>query len=244
MNRGIFVTGTDTGVGKTVVTAALAGALRRRGTNAGVMKAVQTGALRAADGAWISPDGRFLAATAGVDDPPELVCPVCLELPLAPAVAAALSGDEVPIGRIMAAFEELCRRHDLVLVEGAGGLAVPIRSGYLMSDLARDLGLPLLIVARPGLGTLNHTALTVHFARSAGLRVLGVVFGAMPPPEEQDAPMRSNAAAIEAVAGVPVLGFVPRVAGVDVDAGSGIAAAAAAIPDELVEALLAALKVE
>lgn len=210
--RGLFVTGTDTGVGKTVVTAALAAALRRRGLDAGVMKPVQTGAEER-DGNLYAPDAAFLQAVSGVEDPPEWICPVRLRAPLAPSVAAELEGTEVSLTAIQEAYAQLAARHALILVEGAGGICVPLRNDYLMSDLARDLDLPVLVVARPSLGTINHTVLTVQYARSAGLQVVGVLINNYP--AEPGLAERTSPAVIERLAGVPVLGCVPADAGVD-----------------------------
>src|SRR5439155_10175760 len=135
------------------------------GLNVGVIKPVLRGAVRTAAG-LVAPDPRFLAAVAGVDGPMELVCPVRLEAPVAPAVAAELEGSAVRIPTILDAYQQLALRHAALIVEGAGGISVPLTETYLMSDLARDMGLPVLIVARPSLGTINHTVLTVHFARA------------------------------------------------------------------------------
>jgi dethiobiotin synthetase len=214
--KGLFVTGTDTGVGKTAVTAALAGALRRRGIDAGVMKPIQTGAIRSSGG-LIAPDARFLAAAAGVIDPPDLICPCRLETPLAPAVAAKLEDREVSLASVLAAYHELLDRHGFLLVEGAGGICVPISGTYLMSDLARDMGLPLLVVARPSLGTINHSVLTAHFARAAGLEVLGVVIGNYP--KVPDLAERTSPVEIERLTGVPVLGIFNHEPSVDVEGG-------------------------
>lgn len=213
--KGVFVTGTDTGVGKTVVAAALARALRQHSINAGVMKPVQTGALRTPDG-LIATDARFLAAAAGIMDPPDLVCPVRLELPLAPSVAARLEGREINVPAMMNAYHELRQRHDWLIVEGAGGLAVPIAGEYLMRDLAREMSLPLLVVARPGLGTINHTLLTVEFARASGIEVLGVVINDYPC--VPDLAERTNPEAIAWLVDVPV-DVIDHDPGVDPGAG-------------------------
>lgn len=170
----IFVTGTDTGVGKTVVAAGLAAALRRRGVDVGVMKPVATGARRLR-GRLVSDDAEILRRAADSDDPPELVNPVCLEPPLSPNVAARLSRRVVDLGRVQKAFRTLQSRHDVIVVEGIGGLLVPIRDGCTVADLARRFRLPLLVVAGPALGTLNHSALTVAAARRHRLRLRGVV---------------------------------------------------------------------
>lgn len=205
---GLFITGTDTGVGKTVVTGGLAAVLRARGVDTGVMKPIQTGAEQKGT-RWISPDAEILVQMSGVEDADELVCPVRLEAPLAPLIAARISGGEVDLNEVMGAFQALRRRHDRLLVEGAGGLAVPIRKGYLMSDLALEMALPVLIVARPSLGTLNHTFLTVEHARVRGLTVVGIVVNGYP--TEPDLAERTNPAALEEITGVPVLACLPQV---------------------------------
>lgn len=168
--RGLFVTGTDTGVGKTFVTCALARALREAGVDVGVMKPIETGVP--AEG---PEDARALRAAAGVEDPLELICPVRFALPASPEAAARAEGRAIPLGAIREAHEELARRHEFLLVEGAGGLLVPIDAGTDMADLARMLGLPLLVVARGALGTVNHTRLTLEAAEGRRLAVLGVV---------------------------------------------------------------------
>ncbi len=226
---GLFITGTDTGVGKTVVTAALAAALRRRGIDTGVMKPFQSGepperpgqlsgdALTLARAAWLiqSRGGEGKGPDAGTpSDLAELICPYNLRQPLAPRPAAEIEGLEIDLARVIAAHTELRRRHDLMLVEGAGGLTVPIKRGYLMADLAYDLGLPLLVVARAGLGTINHTVLTVEYARRRGLEVIGVILNgynqALPCLAE-----RTNPPLVEELARVPVLGLMPYLEGIN-----------------------------
>lgn len=216
LGQGVFITGTDTGVGKTVVAAALAGALRRQGVAAGVMKPFQTGATRQENG-WFAPDAHFLAATAGIDDPMELICPVVLEAPLAPSVAAALAGRYVRVSDALPAYHELCRRHSFVVVEGAGGLGVPIEGRATMRDLAAAMQLPVLIVARPNLGTLNHTLLTVEYARAGGLNVAGIVLSNYP--AEPGLAEQTNPDVVQALTGVPVLGLIPHDPEIDTERG-------------------------
>lgn len=168
--RGLFVTGTDTGVGKTFVTTALARALRTAGVDVGVMKPIETGVP--AEG---PEDGRALRRAAGVDDPLELVCPVRFALPASPEAAARAEQRSVPRAVIHDAYQTLARRHAFLLVEGAGGLLVPIDAETDMADLARAFGLPLLLVARTNLGTVNHTRLSLEAAERRGLEVFGVV---------------------------------------------------------------------
>jgi dethiobiotin synthetase len=177
MKRGLFVTGTDTGVGKTVVGCFLAEALRGRGVDVGVMKPIETG---------VGPQGPLdaiaLRESAEVDDPLDLVCPQRFELPAAPSVAAAREGREVDRDSIRRAFLALRERHAFLLVEGAGGLLVPITTDYAMVDLIGELGLPVLVVARGSLGTVNHTLLTLEAIERRGLPLAGVVVSHGPLP--------------------------------------------------------------
>lgn len=168
--RGLFVTGTDTGVGKTRVACALVAALRARGRAVGVLKPSETGV--GADGPL---DALALWRAAGLEVPIEAVCPQPFALPAAPAVAAAAEGRALDRAAIRRAFDALAARHEIVVVEGAGGLLVPLDDETTMAGLARELGLPLLVVARAALGTINHTLLTLEAARARGLPVAGVV---------------------------------------------------------------------
>jgi dethiobiotin synthetase len=193
IGRGYFVTATDTGVGKTFVTAALAASLRARGRDVAVFKPVQSGA--AAD----DPSGD--AVLLGAD------CVYAFSAPLAPLVAARAGGRTIELEPILARAGELAREHDLLLVEGAGGLLVPLADDLDLADLAAALGLPLVIVARAGLGTVNHTLLTIEAARTRGLDVAGVVLNG-----KGDESTAENAALIEERSGVRVLAQVPRLA--------------------------------
>ena len=174
---GIFVTGTDTGVGKTVATAALGLALRAAGVDVGVMKPIETGAPLV-EGRRVGEDAAALRRLLAPGDPIEDVNPYALALPAAPCAAAKREGVSIDLNVIRAAFERLAARHDVVLVEGAGGLLVPIDEKTTMADLALALALPLVVVARQRLGTINHTLLTLREAGRQGLRVLGVVLNA------------------------------------------------------------------
>jgi dethiobiotin synthetase len=208
--RGVFVTGTDTDVGKTWVAAGLTAALRRRGVAAVYFKPIQSGCPEEA-GRLIPTDARFARELAGLDEPLELLSPMTLRLPLAPGVAAAREGVRVDLNLVAAAVAELAGRYEFFVAEGAGGLYVPlIDTSFLVLDLARWLGLPLLVVARPGLGTINHTALTVAAARQAGLAVAGVIINRYP--AKPSLAQETNPAVMAALTGVPILGLVPEVA--------------------------------
>lgn len=209
--RGLFVTGTDTGVGKTVITAALASTLHEAGRDPAVVKPLQSGHRRD-DPAG---DAATLRRLGALDQPLDEITPWAFTAPLAPAVAAALEGRRVALADVTAHVAAVAAGHELVLVEGAGGLLVPAGEGWTILDLAQALGLPLLVVARPGLGTVNHTALTVRVARQAGLTVAGVILnGAVAAGDESSA---RNAGLIRDLAEVPVLGSTPLLEG-DLDA--------------------------
>jgi dethiobiotin synthetase len=218
---GIFVTGTDTGVGKTVVTAALADALRRRNLRVGVMKPVETGCIREED-RLVPRDALRLLEASGSSASLDLVNPYALAQPLAPALAAEVAGIHIDPGRILSCYRQLAAEHDVMLVEGAGGLMVPITARrtseghpYTMLDLAADLRLPLLVVARNILGVINHTALTVAVARQHGLAVLGVVLNH--PSPKSDRATKTNAESLRRWSGTNLLAEIPFVQSPDGD---------------------------
>lgn len=204
--RGIFVTGTDTGVGKTIVAATLARLLRMNGVKVGVMKPVTSG-CREENGQLVSDDAQLLCQAAGVvisDD----IAPYCLREALAPAEAAKIDGVRIDFSAIKASFDRLASAHDFVIVEGAGGLMVPLTGGLLVADLARELELPLLVVARPGLGTINHTVLTCFAAQQLGLKVAGVIVNGMP--EHPGLAEKGAPHQIGSLCGASVLGIWPQ----------------------------------
>lgn len=200
--NGLFITGTNTGVGKTFVASALATVLRRGGLNVGVMKPIETG-LDSLESGHKS-DAVRLADAARVEDAPDLICPYRLRMPLAPMVAAELEETNISLETILAAARILARRHDLLIVEGAGGLAVPINEELNMAGLAKALKLPILVIATAGLGTINDTVLTVEYARRRGLSILGVVINLLP--RNPGLVERTNPSAIATLTGLPVFG--------------------------------------
>jgi dethiobiotin synthetase len=199
--RGVFVTGTDTGVGKSIVAAAICAALAARGEPVAALKPVVTG-LDERAGEWPY-DHVLLARAAGGRQAPEDVAPYRFGPAVSPHYAAELTGEAIEPGRILAA----ARRHELLVCEGVGGLMVPITTGYLVRDLAVDLGLPVVIATRTGLGTINHTLLTIEAARGAGQSVAGVVM--TPWPSEPEPIEASNRDTIEQLGGVAVHGLPP-----------------------------------
>lgn len=210
--KGIFITGTDTGVGKTVATAAIAHSLIQSGANACVMKPIQTGAALP-----VLKDLEFVERVTGKSFGGDDYCPYIFDDPLAPYTASIIEKRDISTQKIKASFERLSEIHELVLVEGAGGLLVPILDGYTMADLARDLGLSLIIVARPDLGTLNHTTLTVEYAKSHGLSVLGIVISNFP--DEPGLAEKTNPEILIQMTGLPILGVLAEDKEISVEEG-------------------------
>ncbi len=204
--KGLFITGTDTGVGKTLVTAGLARCLRDRGFAPGVIKPVETGcALR--NGKRIPRDGSFLKHMAGATEPIEEIVPYRLAAPLAPQVAAEREGVRIQTRRLQSAFRAISSRHPFILVEGAGGILVPVTRRTTMVDLMKQFELPVLLVSRIGLGTLNHTLLTLYYLAQHRIPVAGVVLN--DPDGCRDLSARSNPATLEQWTSVPLLGNIP-----------------------------------
>src|SRR5919106_2682664 len=194
--RGLFVTGTDTGVGKSIVAGAICAALAARGDHVAAFKPVVTGLGQSPDD-WPE-DQVLLAQAAGGRQAPEDVAPYRFGPAVSPHFAAELAGETIEPARLL----EAARRHELLVCEGVGGLMVPITPGYLVRDLAVDLALPVVIAARTGLGTINHTLLTIEAARGAGLDVAGG--GGTPWPDDPGSIERSNRDSVERLTGVPV----------------------------------------
>ncbi|MGH2988892.1 MAG: dethiobiotin synthase [Solirubrobacterales bacterium] len=203
--RGIFVTGTDTGAGKSVAAAAVCASLAVRGERVAAFKPAVTGLDEPADG-W-PPDHELLASVAGAGQSPNEVAPYRFGPPASPHLAAELAGARIEPRKLLDAARVAAEEADALVVEGVGGLMVPLTPGYLVRDLAIDLALPVVVAARAGLGTINHALLTIDAARSGGLRVAGVVM--TPWPAEPSALERSNRETVERLGGVPVTGLRP-----------------------------------
>lgn len=208
MGGGIFITGTDTGVGKTVVACGLAALLRESGYRVGVMKPAETG-CEERDGKLFPQDAYYLKEASGCDEPLEKICPYRLRDPLAPGIAAEREGVKIDISLLERIYGEISSAHDITLVEGAGGLLVPILPSFTYADLAKLLKLPLLVVAANRLGAINHLLLTLEYASSHGLRVLGYVFNRLDglPSLAAD----TNREVLLSLTAVPSLGEIPYV---------------------------------
>jgi dethiobiotin synthetase len=202
MTTGLFITGTDTGVGKTYVTAALLTELRRRDVRAAAFKPI-------ACGAGGRHDAEIYVALMNHEQPLDVINPVYLRHPLAPSVAAKRERKHIDLQQIRRTYQQLADKYTIVLVEGAGGLMVPIRKNYFVADLAKALKLPLLVVGRLGLGTINHSLLTVRAARAMGLKVNGIVLNDTVGGQRGLAE-KTNSKAVPELCRVPLLGVMPH----------------------------------
>src|SRR4030065_1207841 len=212
MTRGVFITGTDTGVGKTIIAGALILVIRSLGLRVCGMKPIETGCMKAESGfkdrVLETSDGMFLKETADMDDSIDVITPILFEKPLAPFPASEIEGIPVDIDKIKKAFESLLRKYDMVVVEGIGGLLVPLKRDYFVLDLVKQFGLPIIIVSRPGLGTINHTLLTVNYAMKEGLNVAGIIMNYSQSPEKTLAE-ETNPKVIRQISPVPIIGIFP-----------------------------------
>ena len=209
MSRGVFVTGTDTGVGKSVAAAALVHALVRSGLRVAPMKPIAAGATQR-DGHWVNDDTRLLLEAAGMGpERADDVTPVLLREPMAPHIAAALEGRALSLEGIAAARARLESHADFLVVEGVGGFMVPLAEGLDTVDLARALALPVVLVVGLRLGCLNHALLTAHAIRVAGLPLAGWIANTLDPTMPV---MDENVATLDARLGAPRLGRLPHAA--------------------------------
>ena len=208
MGSGIFITGTDTGVGKTLVACGLAAILKECGYRVGVMKPAETGCAER-DGQLFPQDAFYLREASGCSEPLEKICPYRLRAPLAPSVAAEMEEVKIDIDQIVKLYAEISSAHDITLVEGAGGLLVPILPHYTYVDLAKLLKLPLLVVAANRLGVINHLLLTLEHASCRGLNVLGYVLNRVT--HEPSLAADTNQEALLSLTAVPCLGEVPYI---------------------------------
>lgn len=214
MIPGLFITATGTDVGKTLVTAGLLRWCIRRSLGAAVMKPVQTGAHRRADGSLTAPDLETVYRAAGLPLDAELrrqAAPCLYEPACSPHLAARQAGRPVDLAAILRSYHWLAARHPFVLVEGAGGVLVPLSERETMADLMAALQLPVLLVAHAGLGTLNHTLLSLEALRRRSLDVFGVILNDRAPATDGDRYIREdNVRAIEAFGETRVLACIPH----------------------------------
>jgi dethiobiotin synthetase len=206
---GLFITGTDTGVGKTAVTAGIAFALKARGVDVGVMKPVASGCRETSSG-LVSEDSELLREAAGCADDFAAITPIALREPLSPHLAAKLVNFELDRKiireKVFPTYNRLCEAHSFMLVEGVGGALTPLAADYAVIDLAWDMNLPVLVVAADRLGVINHTLLTLEALRARGLKTVGVILNRVATP---DYATQTNAEALRDVTNIPIYGALP-----------------------------------
>lgn len=202
----VFVTGTDTDIGKTVITAGLAAVMQSLGYKAGVYKPFQSGA-EIKNGFLVSPD---LAYVKQLDFYIETLCSYLLKAPTAPYIAAKLEGIDIDVSVVKKEYQTIKQNCEILLVEGAGGLLVPVSQNILMSDIAKMLDIPILIVTRPNLGTINHTLLTINQAKECGLDIAGVIINRYPQGTD-DIAIKTAPKLIEEYSDVNILGIIPDI---------------------------------
>lgn len=210
MKKGFFIVGTDTGIGKTVVSAGLAALLAEQGgLDVGVMKPISCGGIS---------DILFLQKACKAKDPLSIANPIALKEPLDPLSAAETEGVEIDLDSIDKALAELYKKHEIVIVEGVGGTMVPIKDNYSLIDLVQDIGLPVIIVSATRLGTINHTLLTIEALKRRGIEIAGLIFNQGNREDEGEAAKRGPKL-IERLTGMPLLGTIPKVANLSVEEG-------------------------
>ena len=206
--KAIFITGTDTGVGKTIISAGLCAFLSlKTGFNVGVMKPFESG-LQKMEGDTLSRDAAFLKEASGASDSLDEINPYTFEAPLAPEAAAKFENIIIDIEKINETFKRLIERHDVLVVEGAGGVLVPISKGFFFCDLMKNWDTPVIIVSRLGLGTINHTLLTSNFLQLLGITVLGVILNDTD--GRNDIAAETNPEMLKQYLKVPLLGVFPH----------------------------------
>lgn len=206
MERAYFVTGTDTGVGKTFITASLVTYCVRRGNKVGVMKPIETGH---GNQGWPE-DARTLHHASGNADARDIIVPYVFDPPVSPWAATQMTGGVIDFPGLMEKARAIIARYQVTFIEGAGGLSVPIDENRTMADIPKALNIPVVIVSRSGLGTINHTVLTVEYAKRRGLRLAGIVMNQDSEELAQNDPSRRlNAFIIEKMTGVPIIGIIP-----------------------------------
>ena len=214
-SKGYFITGTDTNVGKTIVTVCLLTLYREQGIDTGVMKPIETGVDQECSSEANS-DAKFLLSISGNQDSLEEICPIRLKPTASPLQAARITGQTLDINLILENFHRLQAKHDQMLVEGIGGLLVPLTANYSVSDLIRDMNLPLIIVSRFSLGTINHTLLTVKAAQETGVEIAGIILN-----HSEDRSLNEielgQASLIQELSNVPVLGECPFIDSISVE---------------------------
>ena len=203
--KAYFITGTDTGVGKTSIMAGLAGSMRKIGVDVGVMKPIATGYPNKIG--FKSPDVAKLVEAASITDPENLINPVFLPLPASPYDATKLLGSSVDMTLIFEQFKKLLSIHEILLVEGIGGIMTPITKNFFVADMIKGMGIETIIVTRATIGTLNHTVMTCKMCKDYGIKIRGLVINNF---DEKGTPAEKNAPkTLYEITNIPILGTVP-----------------------------------
>ncbi|WBW99516.1 dethiobiotin synthase [Oceanirhabdus sp. W0125-5] len=214
MKSGIFISGTDTDVGKSVVSAMLLYMLRENGINACYFKAALSGAMRVGDN-LIPGDGRFVLEVAGIKEKYDRIIPHIYETPVSPHLAGRIECDKVRPEKVISIYNELKKDYDYILVEGAGGLIVPLNDqGYMTKDLINDLDLDVILVSRAGVGTINHTSLSMEYAKNVGINIKGIILNGY---SRDNIAHVDNAEIIEKLNDTKIIMKIPKLTGVDVE---------------------------
>lgn len=203
--KGYFVTGTDTGVGKTEIAAYIARRLANKGLKVGVMKPIATGVGRSCE------DVEILRKSVGSKDPEDCINPISLKLPFAPMVASRIEKAKIDMKRVWESFKKLKRENDVVIAEGVGGVMVPIYKRanriYYVLDMIKEMKFPVIVVSRPNLGTINHTAMTIETLRRRKIKIKGIILN-YTSLIKKDLSVKTNPRAIERLTGIRVLGIM------------------------------------
>jgi len=203
--KGYFVTGTDTGVGKTAITAGIAGSLRNLGVNVGVMKPIATGYQQKTG--YKSSDVTILAEAAGIKDPEDLINPVFLPIPTSPYDASKLLSVPIDMPLILTKFKKLLSLHDVILIEGIGGIMTPITKNFFVADMIKAMAIETIIVTRATLGTLNHTVMTCKMCKDYDIKVKGLVINNF---DEKGSPAEKSApTTLYELTGINIIGIIP-----------------------------------
>lgn len=216
MKAGYFITATDTGVGKTITAAALLRGFIKKGFKVAAMKPIETGCLNK-DGILLPADGMFLRDMAEMNESLELITPVQLENPLSPLMASRVENVKIDMEKIFKSFEVLKKKYEYLFIEGVGGVMVPIyevekrrKSFYFLRDLIKELELPVILVTRPSLGTINHTLLTVEVLKSKKIPIKGFIINFSEPPKN-DIAEKTNPEILKEILDIPLLGIMPYI---------------------------------
>lgn len=205
--KSYFVTGTDTGVGKTAITAALAASLRRRGIDVGVMKPIASGVPQKTG--FKSSDVALLHEAAKVNDKEEMINPVFLPVPTSPYDATKVLNLNIDMKMVLEKFHHLLNTHQMLLVEGIGGIMTPITRSFFVADMIKEMKLETIIVTRSTLGTLNHTVMTLGMCKEYGIAVKGMIINYFD--EKGSLAERNAPSTLHEITGLPILGIIPFV---------------------------------